>query len=55
LILVETQGIDDATEEAACRQVVTILDREIERWRSRHAQLTDRACATKKQATESPL
>lgn len=49
LILVETQGIDDATEEEACRQVVSLLDTEIERWRSRQAQQADRACSTKTQ------
>ena len=55
LILVETQGIDDATEDEACRQVVSLLDREVERWRSRQAQQADRACSTKTQATETPL
>lgn len=32
LIIVETNLIDDDTEEAACREVVTVLDREIEAW-----------------------
>jgi hydrogenase maturation protease len=32
LILVETAGIDTDTQQAACQQVVAILDREIEAW-----------------------
>ena len=33
LIGVETEGIDDRTEELACEEAVAILDREIEGWR----------------------
>lgn len=32
LVVVETQGIDDDTAEAACREVVAVLDREIASW-----------------------
>jgi hypothetical protein len=31
LVLVETEGLDDAGLEAACERVVSILDREVER------------------------
>jgi hydrogenase maturation protease len=31
-ILVETEGIDEHAEDAACRQVIVILDREIASW-----------------------
>lgn len=33
LIGVETEGIDDQTEEIACEEAVAVLDREIENWR----------------------
>ncbi|OAD20037.1 methyl viologen-reducing hydrogenase maturation protease [Candidatus Thiomargarita nelsonii] len=36
LIIVETNGIDDKTEKAACQQVVAILDMEIEAWQRNH-------------------
>ena len=33
LIGVETEGMDDRTEELACEEAVEILDRQIENWR----------------------
>jgi hypothetical protein len=34
LVLVETAGADEEVQEAACRQVVDVLDNQIERWRT---------------------
>ncbi len=34
LIGIETEGMNDRTEETACQEAVAILDREIERWQN---------------------
>lgn len=37
LIMVETAGIDDETQQMACQQVVAILDREVAAWQATQA------------------
>ena len=44
LIGVETEGIDDRTEEIACKDAVAALDREIESWRMARKMPTSSEC-----------
>jgi hydrogenase maturation protease len=36
LILVETEGIDERAEDAACQKVIAVLDREVAAWGTSH-------------------
>jgi len=44
LIGIETEGMDERMEEAACEEAIAILDREIESWRRAREALVPANC-----------